>query len=106
MGKSNTSKKVSSQVIRKFVREKLMWRRICIATATLFIGSIFIAGPNMEKNMWAPITTLVIYALSMIIFRIKSQCPYCGKRTKKGWQREGEKIISPLTKAIKKITGK
>jgi Mrp family chromosome partitioning ATPase len=34
------------------------------------------------------------------------QCPYCGKRTKKGWQREGEKIISPLTKAIKKITGK
>ena len=79
MGKSNTSKKVSAQVMRKFVREKLMWRRICIVTAAMFIGSIFVAGPEMEKHAWLPITTLIIYAASMITFRIKSQCPYCGK---------------------------
>ena len=79
MGKSNTSKKVSKEILRKYVREKLLWRRICIATAALFMATIFIAGPNMEKNMWAPITALVIYALSMITFRIKSQCPHCGK---------------------------
>ena len=23
------------------------------------------------------------------------QCPYCNKRTKKGWQHEGEKIVAP-----------
>ena len=34
------------------------------------------------------------------------QCPYCNKRTKKGWQHEGEKLVAPLTKAIKKITKK
>ena len=79
MGKSNTSKKVSKEILRKFVREKILWRRISIATAALFMATIFISGPNMEEHLWAPITTLVIYALSMITFRIKSQCPYCGK---------------------------
>lgn len=34
------------------------------------------------------------------------QCPYCNKRTKKGWQHEGEKIVAPLTNMIKKITRK
>ena len=34
------------------------------------------------------------------------KCPYCGKRTKKGWHREGEKLLSPLTDTIKKITRK
>jgi len=34
------------------------------------------------------------------------QCPSCNKRTKKGWQHEGEKLVAPLTKAIKKITKK
>ena len=49
MGKSNISKKVSNEVLRKFVREKLLWRRISIVTALLFICSIFVAGPDMEN---------------------------------------------------------
>ena len=79
MGKSNISKKVSNEVLRKFVREKLLWRRISIVTALLFICSIFVAGPDMEKKVWFPIVTLTLYAASMITFRIKSACPHCGK---------------------------
>jgi len=79
MGKSNRSKKVSNEILRRFVQEKLRWRRISFITACLFIGSFFIAGPNMERHAWLPITTLAMYAVSMITFRIKSQCPYCGK---------------------------
>ena len=56
MGKSNISKKVSNEILRKFVREKLLWRRISVVTALLFIGSIFVAGPEMEKNVWFTLT--------------------------------------------------
>ncbi|MCR4950021.1 MAG: zinc-ribbon domain-containing protein [Solobacterium sp.] len=30
------------------------------------------------------------------------KCPYCGTRTKKGWSKEGEKLISPITSIFKK----
>jgi sarcosine oxidase delta subunit len=31
------------------------------------------------------------------------KCPYCGRRTKKGWEKEGEKVLKPVTDVLKKI---
>lgn len=31
------------------------------------------------------------------------KCPYCEKKTSAGWKHEGEKLISPVTKLIKKV---
>jgi len=31
------------------------------------------------------------------------KCPYCGRRTQKGWEEEGKKVLKPVTDLIKKI---
>ncbi len=31
------------------------------------------------------------------------KCPYCGKRTQKGWEQEGKKILKPVTNASKEL---
>ncbi|MBQ9328322.1 MAG: hypothetical protein IJ225_07275 [Solobacterium sp.] len=31
------------------------------------------------------------------------KCPYCGKRTQKGWEQEGKKALKPITDIVKKI---
>ncbi len=31
------------------------------------------------------------------------KCPFCGKRTQKGWEQEGKKILKPVTDIFKKL---
>lgn len=31
------------------------------------------------------------------------KCPYCGKKTENGWRRDGERLVDPIVKKIKKI---
>jgi hypothetical protein len=32
-----------------------------------------------------------------------AKCPYCGRRTAYGWQKEGEKALKPVNELLKKI---
>ena len=79
MGKSNTSKKVSNEVLRKFVKERSRWKLYAILSAVLFVLCCIFASQDMSAYGWIAVLALVIYIICMFTFRIKSQCPSCGK---------------------------
>ncbi|MBR2762591.1 MAG: zinc-ribbon domain-containing protein [Solobacterium sp.] len=31
------------------------------------------------------------------------KCPYCGRKTKKGWEKDGREILKPVTDILQKI---
>ena len=34
---------------------------------------------------------------------LANKCPYCGRKTKKGWENDGREILKPVTDILQKI---
>ena len=79
MGKSNVSKKVNAEVLRKFVKERAKWKTYAIMSAVLFVVCCIACGRDLVAYGWLAVLALIVYAVCMVMFRIKSQCPHCGK---------------------------
>ena len=79
MGKSNISRKVNNEVLRKFVKQRAQWKMYAIMSAVLFVVCCIACGQDLVSYGWLAVLALIVYAVCMIMFRIKSQCPSCGK---------------------------
>jgi len=79
MGKSNLSKRVNNEVLKKFVKQRGQWKMYAILSAVLFVVCCIGASRDMVTYGWMAVLALLVYIVCMIGFRIKSQCPYCGR---------------------------
>jgi hypothetical protein len=89
MGKSNVSKKVNAEVLRKFVKERAKWKMYAIMSAVLFVVCCFACGRDLVAYGWLAVLALIVYAVCMVMFRIKSQCPHCGKAIMQDFDKQG-----------------